>query len=325
MMSDIVITTEGLSKLYEFSKGIFSRKKAVIQAVSDVNLRIKMGEICGVVGESGCGKSTLGRLLVALEHPTSGRALFRDEDISRLSGKALKAFRKRVQIIFQDPSASLNPRQPVGTAIEEGLVIHNLGSRRERREQVRAMAEVVGLSYDQLKLYPHELSGGQRQRVCIARAIILRPEFLICDEPLSALDVSIQAQIINLLLDLQERYNLTYLFISHDLSVVRHLADRIVVMYMGYVVEEAPKEELFSHPIHPYTQLLLRSIPVSHPAFRENFRYDPAEFLRPSSENQNIAGCPFEPRCPVRQKICRENVPSLREISPYHYVRCVMA
>ena len=318
-----IIRTEGLSKSYEFSKGVFSRRKAVINAVSDVNLIIKEGEICGVVGESGCGKSTLGRLLVGLEKPTSGKILFRGEDVAALSGKALKDFRRKAQIIFQDPSSSLNPRQPVGSAIEEGLVIHRMGSKSERRERVRAIAEIVGLSPDQLKLYPHELSGGQRQRVCIARAIILKPEFLICDEPLSALDVSIQAQIINLLLDLQERYGLTYVFISHDLSVVHHLADRVVVMYMGHVVEEAKKEELFSHPLHPYTKLLLGSIPASHPSLRKNFKYTAGEFLRPYGDQQ-VAGCIFEPRCPIRQKKCQTEMPPLREVLPSHYVRCTL-
>lgn len=317
-----LITTRRLSKEYEISKGIFSRKRTFIRAVNDVDISIRKGEIYGVVGESGCGKSTLGRLLLRLEEPTSGEIFFKGENISRLSSKALKAFRRKSQIIFQDPYSSLNPRQPVGNAIEEGLIIHGIGSHRERKQLVEEIAEIVGLSKDHLKLYPHELSGGQRQRVCIARALVLQPEFVVCDEPLSALDVSIQAQIINLLLDLQERYELTYLFISHDLSIVRHLADRVVVMYLGYIVEEAFKEDLFSNPLHPYTQELLRSIPVHHPSLR---RKDKPIIKEPLLNDKcgQVKGCMFEPRCPLRRKECRISVPEFREIYPGHFLRCL--
>lgn len=322
MRSELIVT-EKLSKSYELSKGIFSGKKTVIPAVTDVNLRISQGEVCGVVGESGCGKSTLGRLVLKLEEPSSGKVFFKGEDVARLSGQALKSFRKKAQIIFQDPYASLNPRQPVGSAIEEGLIVHGIGSGRERKERVREIAGVVGLGKEHLALYPHELSGGQRQRVCIARVLVLQPEFIVCDEPLSALDVSIQAQIINLLVDLQERYGLTYLFISHDLSVIRHLADRIVVMYLGYVVEEAPKEELFSHPLHPYTRTLLESVPVHHPALRKRRKADTGEMLRPASEDQDT-GCLFEPRCAIRQDRCKKEIPLFKEVMPGHYVRCLL-
>ncbi|MCX7823011.1 MAG: ATP-binding cassette domain-containing protein [Syntrophobacterales bacterium] len=320
-MNQDIITTYRLSKSYELSKGIFS-KRSFIQAVNDVSIRIRKGEICGVVGESGCGKSTLGRLLLRLEEPTSGKVFFNGEDISTFSNTSLRAFRRKTQIIFQDPYASLNPRQPVGNAIEEGLLIHNIGTPVERKELVDEISEIVGLSKEQLQLYPHELSGGQRQRVCIARALILRPEFVVCDEPLSALDVSIQAQIINLLLDLQERYQLTYLFISHDLSIVRHLADRIMVMYLGYVVEEAPKEELFSNPLHPYTQVLLSSIPVHHPSLRKGVKFVSKELLR-HGEIEPSRGCVFEPRCPIKQQRCKKDIPEPREVFPYHYVRCI--
>lgn len=324
VVSSEIIAAEKLSKNYELSKGLFFGKKTTIRAVTDVYLRISEGEVCGVVGESGCGKSTLGRLVLKLEEPSGGKILFRGEDLGKLSGQALKSFRKKAQIIFQDPYASLNPRQPVGSAIEEGLIVHNLGSRKERKDRVRKIAEVVGLGKEHLALYPHELSGGQRQRVCIARSLILQPEFIVCDEPLSALDVSIQAQIINLLVDLQESYGLTYLFISHDLSVIRHLADKIVVMYLGQIVEESPKKELFDHPLHPYTKTLLESIPVHHPALRKRRRTGVGELLRPIGQGHLDTGCIFEPRCTVRQERCKHEMPLFKEVSPGHYVRCLL-
>lgn len=320
-MDSQLITAHRLSKKYEFSRSIFSRKKTLIYAVSDVTLSIKRGEICGVVGESGCGKSTLGRLLLRLEEPTSGTVFFKGEDIRTFKDNLLNSFRRRAQIIFQDPYSSLNPRQPVGSAIEEGLIIHNIGSKSDRKKLVEETAEIVGLRKEYLRLYPHELSGGQRQRVCIARALVLQPEFVVCDEPLSALDVSIQAQIINLLLDLQEHYQLTYMFISHDLSVIKHLADRVVVMYLGYIVEEAPKDELFFNPLHPYTQELIKAVPVHHPSLRKKPISITKEFLQfPLQEV--IKGCPFEPRCTFKREECQTMTPDLVEVSKGHFLRC---
>ncbi len=318
-MSYELARCENLKKYYSLSRGIFRSGKLFIKALDGVDLRIFKGEIVGLVGESGCGKSTLARLLVGLEDPTEGAVFFENRNIREFAREELKTFRRKVQIIFQDPYASLNPRQPVGKAIEEGLVIHKIGNKKEREEKVREIMSVVGLNPKHFSFYPHEFSGGQRQRICIARALVLEPELVICDEPLSALDVSIQAQIINLLLDLRESYDLSYVMITHDLSVVRYMADRIAVMYLGQVVESASKEELFSEQLHPYTKALFQAVPSTHPKLRKKREIIGGEPPSPFNPHE---GCSFRSRCPYRFERCMEEKPPLKEVAKDWFVRC---
>jgi oligopeptide/dipeptide ABC transporter ATP-binding protein len=302
-----------------------TRKPAVVRAVEDVSLEIRRGETLGLVGESGCGKSTLGRTILRLLEPTRGTIRFGDEDITALSQRRLRPLRRRMQIIFQDPYASLNPRMTVGAAIAEPIEIHKLArSRAERADKVRALLARVGLRPDAANRYPHEFSGGQRQRVGIARALAVEPRFIVCDEPISALDVSIQAQIVNLLQDLQRDERLTYLFISHDLKVVQHISDRVAVMYLGRVVELAEAPTLYRDPKHPYTQALLSAVPVVDPAARRKriiLQGDVPSPLRPPP------GCPFHPRCPVADKpnACFDEVPALRLLSNGSQAACHVA
>lgn len=320
-MSETILHVESLSKTFAVrSDRMFQRAKPKVQAVNDVSFDVARGETLGLVGESGCGKSTTGRMIVRLIEPTSGKIEFCGEDITSIKGERLRAVRKRIQMVFQDPYASLNPRMNVAGNVGEPLFIHGLvSSVRERDEIVRGLLETVGLNPDYINRYPFEFSGGQRQRIGIARALSLSPDMIIADEPVSALDVSLQAQIINLMQELREKKGLTYLFIAHDLAVVKHLSDRIAVMYLGKIVEMAGKREIFDKPLHPYTKALFASIPDPDP--RKRKERVPLQGDVPSPLNPP-KGCLFSTRCPNATARCREAAPSVREVAPGHRVAC---
>jgi len=325
-VSDLV-AVENLTKYFPARPGLFGGGKGVIKAVDGVSLTIAAGETLGLVGESGCGKSTLGRAILRLHEPTSGRVVIDGTDVTSLASGPLRAFRKRAQIIFQDPYASLNPRMTVGQILDEPLVIHGLGDAESRKKRVAELLDVVGLRPEVAARYPHEFSGGQRQRVGIARALAVEPRFIVADEPLSALDVSIQAQIVNLLVELQRTRALTYLFISHDLKIVQHLCDRVAVMYLGRVVEEARAADLYARPLHPYTVALLSAVPEIDPTRQRARIILEGDVPSPSAPPP---GCPFHPRCPLyakkdRPEICRTSPPPLSEKAPGHRAACHFA
>jgi oligopeptide transport system ATP-binding protein len=323
-MSDnhILVRIENLTKHFPVERGILiQRRTGAIQAVDDVTLDIKKGETMGLVGESGCGKSTLGRTILKLYHPTSGKVLYEDHDLTQLEGVELRNMRRRMQMIFQDPYASLNPRMPVSWIVAEPLLVHGIGNSAEHKERVRELLQLVGLNPYYLKRYPHEFSGGQRQRIGIARALALQPDFIVLDEPISSLDVSIQAQVVNLLQRLQRQFNLTYLFIAHDLSMVRHISDRVAVMYLGKVVELAQRDEMFANPLHPYTRALLSAVPIPNPK-KERARQRTILTGDVPSPANPPSGCRFHTRCPIAEPQCSQLEPEWRDIHSGHWVAC---
>ena len=314
-----LLRIEGLVKLFPVKKVLFQKEAKFVHAVDGVDLAIRRAETLGLVGESGCGKSTLGRLILRLDRPTSGRVIFDGTDLATVSPKDMKRIRRKMQIIFQDPYSSLNPRKTVQSIIMEPLTVHEIGTRSERRKKVLELMDDVGLTPDHLKRYPHEFSGGQRQRIGIARALALNPSLIVADEPVSALDVSIRSQILNLLEDLQQKYELTYLFISHDLSVVEHIADRVAVMYLGKIVEIGDKKSIYENTLHPYTEALLSAVPIPDPTrTRERIilKGDVPSPIDPPS------GCRFHPRCWLKIEVCSEVDPPLHDVGDGHMAAC---
>jgi oligopeptide transport system ATP-binding protein len=313
-----LVEVRNLKKYFPKNKGLFGGKKTYVKAVDDVSFTINEGETLGLVGESGCGKSTTGRMLMRLLDPTEGQILFGGNDISNLNDNQIRDMRKEFQMVFQDPYASLNPRMKVSDIIAEPLIVHGY-PKEKREERVQHLLEVVGLNAFHANRFPHEFSGGQRQRIGIARALAVNPKLIVADEPVSALDVSIQSQILNLLKDLQEEFNLTYLFIAHDLSVVEHISDRVGVMYLGKIVELAAKENLYQEPLHPYTKALLSAVPAPNPRIKRDRIILTGDIPSPSNPP---SGCTFHTRCPFAMEECNKVIPQLKEISNGHYVSC---
>ncbi len=311
-IGEVLVSVKNLVKRFPIRGGIFSREVASVKAVSDVTLEIRKGETLGLVGESGCGKSTLGRTLLRLIEPTSGQIFFKGQEITQLASSDLRKLRRQMQIIFQDPYASLNPRMTVEDILREPLIIHRLcKTKQDQKQRILKLLDLCGLRREAISRYPHEFSGGQRQRICIARALAVEPEFIVCDEPVSALDVSIQAQIINLMQDLQKELGLTYLFIAHDLKVVEHISTRIAVMYLGKVVELAQADELYADPKHPYTRALLSAIPLPDPTYKKDRVILKGDVPSPITPPP---GCHFHPRCPIAKENCKLEVPTFRDL-----------
>ena len=320
--SQNLIEVRNLVKYYPVYGGVFKRVVAQVKAVDDVSFNIRKGETLGLVGESGCGKTTVGHTMLGLIAPTSGSVIYNDVDIFGLDRKGFKAMRRNLQIVFQDPYASLDPRLPIGESIAEGLKIHDIGTNQERFEMVLKALRNVGLEDYHATRYPHEFSGGQRQRIGIARALVMNPKFIVLDEPVSALDVSIQAQVLNILKDLQKEFGLTFLFVAHNLAVVEHISDRVAVMYLGKMVEQSKSVELFKYPLHPYTRALMSAIPIPNPRIKRERMILQGDVPSPLNPP---AGCRFHPRCPFAQSRCSVEEPQLRELKPDHLVSCHFA
>nr|WP_278678322.1 dipeptide ABC transporter ATP-binding protein [Clostridium paraputrificum] len=319
MEQEVILKVENLKKYFPIKGGFFSKTIGNVKAVDGVSLEVRKGETLGIVGESGCGKSTTGRAILQLLKPTGGKVYFKDQDLSKLSKKEMRALRPKMQLIFQDPYSSLNPRMTVGQIIGEALIDHKMATKENLREKVLEVMDLCGLAEYQIDRFPHEFSGGQRQRIGIARALALDPEFIVADEPVSALDVSIQAQIINLLVKLQKEKGFSYMFISHDLSVVEHLCQRVGVMYLGSMVELADKDELFDNPLHPYTKALLSAIPIPDPTIKRDRIILTGDIPSPANPPK---GCKFHTRCPYATDKCKKEAPEYREIKEGHFVAC---
>ena len=318
-MTEPLLKVEGLKKYFPVKKGLFGKTTGHVKAVDDVSFYVNEGETLGIVGESGCGKSTTGRMLMRLLEPTEGKVTFDGQELTTLSPQEMRKARREIQMVFQDPYASLNPRHKVEKILMEPLIVHNIGDTKSRKKMVRDFLEIVGLSSYHAKRYPHQFSGGQRQRIGIARALMTNPKLIIADEPVSALDVSIQAQVLNLMQKLQRELKLTYIFIAHDLGVVRHISDRVGVMYLGKMVELASSENLYAEPLHPYTKALLSAVPVPDPNYTREEILLEGDIPSPSNPP---SGCTFHTRCPFAMDRCKQHVPQLEEIKPGHYVAC---
>jgi len=320
---EVILEVRNLVKYFEVGGGFLGGHSAVVKALDGVSFSIRRGETLGLVGESGCGKTTTGRCILMLERPTSGQVIFEGRDLTTLAPAELRAMRRKIQVIFQDPYSSLNPRMTVGQMIAEPIAVHGIvRERKARNERVQELLSVSGLLPSMADRYPHELSGGQRQRVGIARALAMEPSLIVCDEPVSALDVSIQAQIITLLERLQDRYNLTYLFVAHDLSVVRHVSDRVAVMYLGKMAEITDRASLYAEPLHPYTKALLSAVPIPDPVV-EAARERTVLIGEVPSPLNPPSGCVFHPRCPIAIDECKRVIPGLKEVRPDHYAACI--
>ena len=319
--NDVLLRVDDLMMHFPIYRGVFQRQVGAVRAVDGVSFEVKRGETLGLVGESGCGKSTTGRTILQLYKPTAGNVHFEGKDLVKLKGEEMRQMRRKMQMIFQDPYASLNPRMTVGQLVGEPLQVHNVATGAEINERVAHLLELVNMNPAFATRYPHEFSGGQRQRIGVARALALQPSFIICDEPISALDVSIQAQVVNLLEDLQEQFNLTYLFIAHDLSMVKHISDRVAVMYLGVFVELASRDELYADPLHPYTQALLSAVPIPDPVADAKRKRTILEGDVPSPANPP-SGCRFRTRCPIAEARCADSRPEFREVKPGHFVAC---
>lgn len=318
-MAEVLLKVDGLKKYFPITGGVLGKQTGAVKAVDDISFWVNKGETLGLVGESGCGKSTTGRMLMRLIDPTEGRVEFEGRDLVTLSDSDMRRARKDMQMVFQDPFASLNPRHTVEKILEEPLIVHGIGTKKERKQMVKEMLEVVGLSSYHAKRYPHQFSGGQRQRIGIARALMTRPKLIIADEPVSALDVSIQSQVLNLLEDLQKEFQLTYIFIAHDLGVVKHISDRVGVMYLGRLVEITEADKLYDNPLHPYTKALLSAVPVPDPDIKRERELLTGDLPSPSNPPK---GCAFHTRCKECMEICKTDRPELREIEPGHFAAC---
>jgi oligopeptide transport system ATP-binding protein len=322
--TDTILKVDDLKMYFPIYRGVFQRQVGAVKAVDGISFAVQRGETLGLVGESGCGKSTTGRAILQLYKPTAGNVHFEGVDLIKLHGEEMRHMRRKIQMIFQDPYASLNPRMTVEQIVGEPLMVHNAASGKEINERVKQLLELVKLNPAFMSRYPHEFSGGQRQRIGVARALALQPSFIICDEPISALDVSIQAQVINLLEELQEQFNLTYLFIAHDLSMVRHTSRRVAVMYLGVIMELTTRDELYNNPLHPYTQALLSAVPVPDPLADSRRKRVILEGDVPSPANPP-SGCRFRTRCPIAKPECADSRPEFREVRPGHFVACHFA